>query len=61
MRLITTYDSNASYINRATLFRYKSLYFFTSWLYSSFISIEAFDTWIQKGSITKTGKPNEIS
>ena len=61
MRLITTYVSGTTYINRAMIFRYKSLHFFTNYLYSSIISTEVFDTWVQKGSLTKTGKPNEIS
>ena len=25
------------------------------------LSIKAFDTWVQKGSLTKIGKPNEIT
>ena len=59
MRLITTYASGTTYINRAMIFRYKSLPFFTSYLYSSIISTEVFDIWVQKGSITRTRKPNE--
>lgn len=59
MQLITTYVSGTTYINKAMIFRYKSLHFFTSYLYSSIISTEVFDIWVQKESITRTGKPNE--
>ena len=61
MQLITTYAGGAYYNNKAKVFKYYTLYLLTNRLYSSPVSVKAFDTWVQKGSITKTGKPNEIS
>ena len=57
MRLITTYETGANRSTKAMIFMYKYIHILTRYLYSSSISIEAFNSWIQKGSITKTGKP----
>ena len=61
MRLITTYAGGAYYNNKAKVFKYYTLYLLTNRLHNTALSIKAFDTWVQKRSITKTGKPNEIS
>ena len=59
MRLITTYAGGAYYNNKAKVFKYYTLYLLTNRLHSSPVSIKAFDIWVQKGSLTKTRKPNE--
>ena len=61
MQLIVTYAGGAYYNNKAKVFKYYTLYLLTNRLHNTALSIEAFDTWVQKGSITKIGKPNEIS
>lgn len=57
MKLITTYGRNSN--NKVAMFRYKYIHIFTSWMYCSSISIEAFNSWVQKGKMKKIGKPNE--
>ena len=59
MQLIVTYAGGAYYNNKAKVFKYYTLYLLTNRLYNTALSIKAFDTWVQQGSITKTGKPNE--
>ena len=59
MRLITTYAGGAYYNNKAKVFKYKTLYLITNRLHNTALSIKAFDTWVQKESITRTRKPNE--
>lgn len=61
MQLIVTYAGGAYYSNKAKVFKYYTLYLITNRLHNTALSIKAFDTWVQKGSLTKTGKPNEIS
>ena len=61
MQLIATYAGGAYYNDKAKVFKYYTLYLLTNRLYSSLVSVKAFDIWVQKGSITKTRKPNEIS
>ena len=59
MRLITTYAGGAYYNNKAKVFKYYTLYLLTNRLHNTALSIKAFDIWVQKGSITRTRKPNE--
>ena len=61
MQLITIYAGGAYYSNKAKVFKYKTLYLLTNRLHNTALSVKAFNTWVQKGSLTKTGKPNEIS
>ena len=61
MKLITTYESGINRSTKAMIFMYKYIHILTRYLYRSPIPIDQSDIWIQKGSITKTGKPNEIS
>ena len=61
MRLVATYAGGAYYNNKAKVFKYYTIYLLTNRLHNTALSIKAFDIWVQKGSITKTGKPNEIS
>ena len=57
MKLITTYESGVNRSTKAMIFMYKYIHILTRYLYRSPIPIEQFDIWIQKGSMTKTGKP----
>ena len=59
MQLITTYAGGAYYDNKVKVFKYYTLYLLTNRLHNTALSIKAFDTWVQKGSITRTRKPNE--
>ena len=62
MQLIITYAGGAYYNNKATVFKYYyTLYLLINRLHNTALSTKAFDTWVQKGSLTKTGKPNEIT
>ena len=59
MWLITTYAGGAYYNNKAKVFKYYTLYLLTNRLHNTTLSIKAFDIWVQKGSLTKTGKLDE--
>ena len=61
MRLIVTYAGGAYYSSKFKVFKYYTIYLLTNRLYSSPVSVKAFDSWVQKGSIIRTGKPNEIT
>ena len=59
MKLITTYESGINRSTKAMIFMYKYIHILTRYLARSPIPIDQFDIWIQKGSMTKTEKPNE--
>lgn len=59
MKLIATYESGINCDSKAMIFMYKYIHILTRYLYRSPIPIKQFDNWIQKRSMTKTGKPYE--
>ena len=57
MKLIATYENGINCNTKAMIFMYKYIHILTRYLYRSPIPIDQYDIWIQKGSMTKTGKP----